>query len=144
MTQPDEVARARTRHDRLIDPDAGEGAEHLQITADQRTDEVRSLLTDMFDRSPALERITLRLGSAHVIGVATKSRVLAAPGTAGEALPLGGADHASLPGLSQQYLVIRFACTAPGCGSADLRSFYDARDIPRCGIAAHGELAVQR
>ncbi|MFE6712804.1 hypothetical protein [Streptomyces sp. NPDC057695] len=144
MTQPDEVARARTWHHRLIDPEAAEGAEYFQITGDERADELRSRLAEMFRARPALDRVTLRLGSAHVIGVATRSRVLADPGTAAEPLPLGGSDHASLPGLSQQYLVIRFACTTPGCGSADLRSFYDARDIPRCGIASHGELAVQR
>lgn len=143
MTQPDGAVRARTRLDRLIDPGATEGSEHLDISADQRADEVRSSLAERFRDRPGLDRITLRLDGERV-GVATRSLVLTNPGTAAEPLPLGGADHASLPGLSQQYVVIRFACTAPGCGSQALRSFYDTRSIPRCGIAAHGELAVQR
>lgn len=134
---------ARTLFSRLIDSGVQDAHEQMDVTAEQRLDEVRALLAERFRLRPTLSGILLRV-DGQGIGVATRRLVLAEPGTAGEQPPLGVADHASLPGVSQQFIAVRFVCSAPGCGSTVLRSFYDERAIPVCGIAAHGALVVQR
>lgn len=142
MTDQD-VGSARDLFSRLIDPGVQSGGKQLDVTAEQRLDQVRALLVAEFQTHSALTGIVLRVGGQE-IGVATRRLVLTEPGTAGEQSPLGSADHASLPSSSQRFVAVRFVCTASGCGSTVLRSYYDERAIPMCGIEAHGALGIQR
>ncbi|MER5466387.1 hypothetical protein ABT010_38265 [Streptomyces sp. NPDC002668] len=140
----DHVTQARSVLGRLIEPGASSYDDYLDIAAEERADQVRSRLADVFRERPMFAGLMLRL-DGHQIGVSTPARVASAGGTAGDAPEFGASDRAGLPGRSQQYKVIRFGCTTIGCPGTDVRSYYDPRTVPVCTVvAAHGMLALQR
>jgi hypothetical protein len=53
----------------------------------------------------------------------------------------GGADRATLPGLSTRYRVVEFRCLPP-CQRSAVAAFYDERLVPRC--AEHGPMELVR
>ncbi|MEK2493194.1 hypothetical protein WN990_26935 [Kitasatospora purpeofusca] len=141
----DGVARARSRLGLLIDPGARavDVGGHLDITTEDRADRVRSRLGTMFRERPELSAVMIRLDGRDV-GIATAHRILATAGTAGEQPDFGTSDRASLPGLSQQFRVVRFACRVGSCAGSAVRSYYDARTVPVCDVTGHGTLELQR
>ncbi|MDT0343880.1 hypothetical protein [Streptomyces litchfieldiae] len=139
-----DIARARGVYGRLIDPDATGFGARLDVTPDDRADEVSLRLSRLFGERPELAGVMIRLGGRDV-GVSTPARLRAAAGQANVAVPEAGmADRASLPGLSGQYRAIRFACGSAGCGAAQTLSYYDPRLHPVCAEAGHGAMELQR
>ncbi|MFD5081692.1 hypothetical protein ACFWOG_03510 [Kitasatospora sp. NPDC058406] len=141
----DGVAGARSRLGRLIDPNAraADVGDHLDITAEDRADRVRSRLDAMFRDRPELSAVMIRLDGRDV-GIATAYRIRSTAGTAAEQPDFGTSDRASLPVLSQQFRVIRFVCRIGSCSGAAVRSYYDHRTVPVCTTAQHGRLELQR
>ncbi|MGW4803258.1 hypothetical protein [Kitasatospora sp. NPDC004272] len=127
----------------LIDPEArpADSGGHLDVSAEDRSDQVRSRLEARFRERPELSALTIRLDGQD-IGIATRRRLRATAGTAGEQPEFGGADRAALPGPSQQFKAVRFACRS--CGATAVRSYYEPRDLPECGVAGHGPLEFRR
>ncbi|MFI9328748.1 hypothetical protein ACIGZJ_14520 [Kitasatospora sp. NPDC052868] len=144
MTNKD-VRRAQARLGRLIDPGAraAEVGDRLDITAEERSDEVRSRLELMFRTRPGLTAVVIRLDGQD-IGIATPSRLVATAGTAGDQPEFGGSDRATLPGLSQQFKAIRFVCAVPACDRSSILSYYDPRALPVCDVAGHGTMGLRR
>lgn len=137
------VIRARSLLGRLIDPDVPSVGSYLEITAEERADQVRARLAAAFQEKPELPGLTLRL-DGHSVGVATPERVRSATGTAGQTPEFGASDRAGLPGHSQQFKAIHFACPRAGCGCTAVLSYYDSRTVPMCTTPAHGSLVLQR
>ncbi|MFD7734933.1 hypothetical protein ACFV6F_31695 [Kitasatospora phosalacinea] len=127
----------------LIDPDARpvDVGGRLDVSAEERSDEVRPRLEAVFLEQPGLSAVMIRLDGQDV-GIATRRRLRETAGTAGEQPEFGGAERASLPGSSQQFKAVRFACGS--CGATAVRSYYEPRDLPECGVAGHGTLELQR
>ncbi|MGY0465966.1 hypothetical protein ACW14Y_37770 [Kitasatospora sp. cg17-2] len=144
MTNED-VRRAQIRLGRLIDTGArpAEVGTELDVTAEERSDEVRSRLETLFRTRPGLRAVMIRLDGRD-IGIATPHRLGLTAGTAGEQPEFGAADRATLPGLSQQFKAIRFVCAVPACDRASVLSYYDPRTLPACDITGHGTMELRR
>lgn len=144
MTQA-EVALLRRRHARLLAAAGGdEPTTFLDITRDDRTDQLEVTLRRTFDGDPGLAAIGLRAADGGgPVGTVTRASVGASAGVAADPGELGAADRAGLPGHSTQFRALVFACAR--CGATAVRSFYDARDLPLCEATqpAHGPMELR-
>lgn len=138
-----EIDRARSLHGRIIDSGATRFDDYLDIDRNERADQVSLRLTAAFTERPELTALMLRIDGCD-IGISTPAQVRTAAGHAGNAPDLGMAERSSLPGLSQQYRLIRFACKDSTCTAAEVHSYYDPRIIPVCSDKAHGPMELQR
>jgi hypothetical protein len=129
-----EVERARKRYGRLIDDAATRHDAVLDVTIDDRADQVSSRLMERF-RERSVTAVMIRLDEQDV-GVSTRDKVRSAVGVAGG--ELGGGDRAGLPGRSTRYRAIKFICRT--CNDIEVRSYYDEREIPAC--PAHGRMEL--
>lgn len=89
-------------------------------------------------------RICVRIGQAEQPAAACPPhRACRACATAGgPGGQLGSGDRASLPGRSTRYRLVWLVCAH--CGTKVPCLFYDERDIPVCGNAAHGPMELAR
>jgi hypothetical protein len=105
------------------------------------------------DKTPALERLELRIGD-ETVGVATRAHVTThgLPGTGSgpeednRAHPHGtrgpgAGDGATLPGTPTQFEIIRFRCADASCDQVELRIHIDD-DLPSC--PEHGSMELGR
>lgn len=122
----------------LVDPgDSAPGPVRVELAAGTSPSTAAEALASVFHAYPDLERVEVVVGSKP-LGVSRRERFAATQRDA-DAREFGGGDHATLPGPSRHFALLRFACRS--CDTAVLRVHADG-SAPAC--PQHGPMELTR
>jgi len=131
------IERLREKYGELFDPDAPAVNRWIELDPDEPpTIPVLAgrVAAELESGAAAVE---VRVAGA-TLGAVTQATLAALEGTAaGETVPMGSGDRASLAGESTQFRALSYVCPEPGCGKEAFRSFHDPRFVPACGETDH-------
>ncbi|MFI1222115.1 MULTISPECIES: hypothetical protein [unclassified Streptomyces] len=124
----------------VVDPtDLRPAATVVELPSGAAPTQAAAVLSAVMAAYPALDRVVVTLGG-EPIGSADRTRLAALPGS-GVSRDMGAADHASLPGRSTRYELLRFRCSRQDCAHTVLRVHVDEDDLPSC--PAHGLMELE-
>ena len=131
MGDPEWIGRLRRHYAKLLDDSAFGGG--LIVSVDPKNPPDYSDLANEIRlnlQQAGAATIEVRAISGELIGVATREKAGAGDeALAGDPVPVGTGDHASLPGESGQYRVIVYKCPE---GHVGYRIYHDPRELPVC------------
>jgi hypothetical protein len=135
---PQGIERLREKYGELFDPDAPASDRWIELDpAKPPTIPILAarIATELAESGAAA--VEVRVAGA-TLGAGTRATLDDLEGTAaGETVPMGSGDRASLTGESTQFRALRYVCPKPGCGKEAFRSFHDPRVAPACGETDH-------